>query len=77
VETVNKMVLEGVPFREAYRRIGMEIENGTYHADRQVSHTHEGSIGNLCTDGITALMDEVVSDFHFDEVAEAEQRLVQ
>ncbi|MDR0955388.1 MAG: argininosuccinate lyase [Rikenellaceae bacterium] len=77
VETVNKMVLEGVPFREAYRRIGMEIEAGTYHADRQVSHTHEGSIGNLCTDGITALMDEVVSDFHFDEVAEAEQRLVQ
>ena len=77
VEVVNKMVLEGVPFREAYKRIGMEIENGTYRPAKSVNHTHEGSIGNLCTDGIIALMDEVVSDFRFDIVEEAEQKLTE
>ncbi|MCD8185486.1 MAG: argininosuccinate lyase [Rikenellaceae bacterium] len=77
VEVVNKMVLDGVPFREAYKCIGMDIENGTYQAERSVNHSHEGSIGNLCTDGITALMDEIVSDFRFDIVEEAEQRLTQ
>ena len=77
VEVVNKMVLDGVPFREAYQRIGLAIENGDYAAERGVSHTHEGSIGNLCTDGITALMNEVVSGFRFDIAEEAEQKLTQ
>ena len=76
VETVNKMVLDGIPFREAYRQIGLDIENGAYNPERTVNHTHEGSIGNLCTDGITALMDEVVSDFRFDLVEEAEKSLI-
>ena len=75
VEVVNKMVLDGMPFRDAYKQIGLEIENGTYAPERRVTHTHEGSIGNLCTDGITALMDEVVSDFRFDRVEEAEKAL--
>ena len=77
VEVVNKMVLDGIPFREAYKRIGLDIENGTYNPERNVNHTHEGSIGNLCTDGITGLMDEVVSDFRFDIVEEAEKRLTE
>ena len=76
VEVVNKMVLDGMPFRDAYKQIGLDIENGTYNPERSVAHTHEGSIGNLCTDGITALMDEVVSDFRFDIVEEAEKALV-
>lgn len=75
VEVVNKMVLDGMPFRDAYKQIGLEIENGTYAPERRVTHTHEGSIGNLCTDGITALMDEVVSDFRFDRVEEAKKAL--
>jgi len=75
VEVVNKMVLEGTPFREAYKRIGMDIEKGDYAPEKSVNHTHEGSIGNLCTDGITALMDEVVSDFRFDIIEEAEKSL--
>ncbi len=52
VEDVNRMTLSGVPFREAYRTIGMQVQNGEYKPTRQVSHTHAGSIGNLCTDAI-------------------------
>ncbi len=76
VESVNRMVLDGVPFREAYKAIGLAIEEGTYRAKRTVAHTHQGSIGNPCTEGVTALMDEVLSDFHFDAVEEAERQLV-
>lgn len=76
VEVVNKMVLSGVPFREAYKRIGMDIEEGKYVADKAVSHKHEGSIGNLCTDEITALMDNVSEQFKFYEADKAEQSLV-
>ena len=56
VEVVNKLVLSGVPFREAYRQVGLEIENGTYKPSREVHHTHAGSIGNLCLDRVDALM---------------------
>lgn len=49
VEDVNKMVLEGTPFRDAYRRVGEAVQRGEYHPTRTVVHTHEGSIGNLCT----------------------------
>lgn len=56
VEDVNRLVLQGVPFREAYRRIGMQVQEGTYKPTRSVSHTHVGSIGNLCTSRIAAKM---------------------
>jgi argininosuccinate lyase len=49
VEEVNRRVLQGVPFREAYQQVGHEVENGTYKAKKEVHHTHAGSIGNLCT----------------------------
>ncbi len=76
VEVVNRMVLEGLPFREAYKQIGLDIESGNFKAEKQVAHTHEGSIGNLCTAQIKGLMDEVLDQFHFERVSEAEAELV-
>lgn len=76
VEVVNNMVLSGIPFRDAYRRIGLDIENGSYRPDRNVSHTHEGSIGNLCLDKIDALMDQTISGFRFEQFLKAEEELV-
>ena len=60
VEDVNRLALEGVPFREAYRTVGMQVQRGEYQPTREVRHTHEGSIGNLCTDQIRAKMDRVM-----------------
>lgn len=54
VEEVNRLVLEGMPFREAYKKVGMEVQNGTYKPVRQVHHTHAGSISNLCNEQIAA-----------------------
>lgn len=56
VEEVNKRVLKGVPFREAYQQVGREVEEGSFQAEKQVIHTHEGSIGNLCTEQIKRKM---------------------
>jgi argininosuccinate lyase len=61
VEAVNNLVLQGVPFREAYQKVGKEVQDGTFHADKKVLHTHAGSIGNLCTDEIRKKM-EVASE---------------
>ncbi|MDG1518805.1 MAG: argininosuccinate lyase [Flavobacteriales bacterium] len=58
VEEVNKRVLEGTPFRESYKQVGLEIEAGNFTPNKEVNHTHEGSIGNLCTENIKAKMDE-------------------
>ena len=77
VESVNRLVLDGVPFREAYRKVGMDIENGTYRAQRKVHHTHEGSIGNLCLEQVAGLMDETVGRFGFERAGEAERRLAE
>jgi len=76
VEEVNRLVLEGVPFREAYRQVGAAIENGTFKADRHLHHTHEGSMGNLCNDRITGLMDRLISEFRFERSDAAVSRLV-
>lgn len=62
VEDVNRMVLDGVPFREAYRTVGMSVQNGTYRPTRDVNHTHEGSIGNLCTAEIRHKMETIMSE---------------
>ena len=75
VEVVNKLVLSGVPFREAYRQVGLEIENGTYKPSREVHHTHAGSIGNLCLDRVDALMTAVLQKFDFDRFIRAEEEL--
>ena len=76
VEVVNNMVLNGVPFREAYKKVGIDIENGNFKAENTVHHTPEGSIGNLCTDEISALMQQTLDKFHFDRVDRAETELV-
>ncbi|MDD3108445.1 MAG: argininosuccinate lyase [Alistipes sp.] len=76
VEVVNHMVLQGVPFREAYKKVGLDIEQGKFRAEKQVHHTHEGSIGNLCTAEISGLMQQIVDQFHFEHVAQAEAELV-
>lgn len=75
VEVVNRLVLSGVPFREAYRQVGLEIENGTYRPNREVRHTHAGSIGNLCLDRVDALMESVLKRFDFDRFLRAEEEL--
>ena len=62
VEDVNRMVLEGVPFREAYKSVGMAVQRGEYRPTREVHHTHEGSIGNLCTAEIRRKMDGIMDE---------------
>lgn len=62
VEDVNRLVLEGMPFRDAYKRVGMEVQEGKYKPHRTVNHTHEGSIGNLCTEQIRKKMQGVSAD---------------
>lgn len=76
VEEVNRLAAAGMPFRDAYRKVGMEIENGTYRADRNICHTHEGSMGNLCNDRIAELMKSVYDGFGFNRAEEAEKELL-
>jgi len=76
VETVNKLAAQGVPFRDAYKQVGLDIEAGTFHPDKNIHHTHEGSIGNLCNDRIRALMETVLEGFAFEKAREAERRLL-
>ncbi|HUX85111.1 MAG TPA: argininosuccinate lyase [Chitinophagaceae bacterium] len=76
VEEVNRLVLEGIPFRDAYRAVGKQIGEGSFKPTREIHHTLEGSIGNLCNDQITRMMEEVWLDFHFDKPREAVQRLL-
>ena len=70
VERVNELVLQGVPFRDAYKQVGQEIESGNFKPDRKVQHSHEGSIGNLCTKEIKDKFDKVHHAFHFEKVME-------
>ncbi len=76
VEEVNKLAANGMPFRDAYKTVGLEIEAGTFKANKDIHHTHEGSIGNLCNDRIEELMNQTISQFHFEKVEEAERKLL-
>lgn len=76
VEMVNKLVVEGMPFRDAYRQVGRSIEAGTYTPNRNLSHTHEGSIGNLCNEAIASAYQEVRSRFPFERVQQAIKQLL-
>lgn len=71
VEVVNNEVLQGIPFREAYKNIGLAIEQGNFQPSKEVNHTHEGSIGNLCNDQIQRMFADVKADFGFDKVQNA------
>jgi argininosuccinate lyase len=77
VEEVNRLAAEGMPFRDAYKKVGLDIEAGRFTPDKKISHTHEGSIGNLCNDRIAGLMQEVMQGFGFERAELAEQKLLQ
>ena len=76
VEEVNRLAREGMPFRDAYKKVGLDIEAGRFVPCKEVHHTHEGSIGNLCNEAITSLMQQVVEGFHFKHMEEAERQLL-
>ena len=76
VEEVNKLVLQGLPFRDAYKKVGLAIEENDFHYNTAVHHTHEGSIGNLCTKEIQGMMQKAVEGFNFGKVARALEQLL-
>lgn len=77
VEEVNRLAANGMPFRDAYKKVGLDIEAGRFVPEKNIRHTHEGSIGNLCNDKIQALMSQCLSGFTFKRVEEAEKRLLE
>ena len=76
VEEVNRLAREGMPFRDAYKKVGLDIEAGNFTPNKDIHHTHEGSIGNLCNDKIQALMDEVMNGFKFEKMEQAVNKLL-
>ena len=76
VEEVNRLAAEGMPFRDAYKKVGLDIEAGRFVPDKEIRHTHEGSIGNLCNQEICALMESIYSSMDFDKANRAEQALL-
>ena len=76
VEEVNRLAANGMPFRDAYKKVGLDIEAGNFKPNKDIHHTHEGSIGNLCNEQIQALMSEVVSGFNFKTMVDAENALL-
>ncbi len=76
VEEVNRLAASGMPFRDAYKTVGLEIEEGRFVPDKNICHTHAGSIGNLCNDRITQMMGTTMDSFGFDAVEKAEKELL-
>ena len=76
VEEVNRLVEAGVPFRDAYKQVGHAVQDGTFHYEGKLNHTHEGSVGNLCTAEIRAKFGDRLSQFPFDRVSTALSRLL-
>ena len=77
MEEVNRLVLNGVPFRDAYKQVGLAIENGEFTPDKNIQHTHEGSIGNLCNDEIVAYKENIEKEFGFEAIRDAIRKLVE
>ena len=76
VEEVNRLAANGMPFRDAYKKVCLDIEAGNFVPDKNIHHTHEGSIGNLMNDEIQQLFNSILSDFHFERMEEAEKALL-
>ncbi len=76
VEEVNKLVLQGMPFRDAYKKVGLDIESGKFAYTTTILHTHEGSIGNLCNDKIEIAMHHIIALFQFEKVNIAIENLI-
>ena len=77
VEEVNRLAANGMPFRDAYKKVGLDIEVGNFVPDKNIHHTHEGSIGNLMNAEIQQLFNSILSDFHFERMEQAEKSLLQ
>lgn len=76
VEEVNRLAREGMPFRDAYKKVGLDIEAGKFTHNKEVQHTHEGSIGNLCNEAIELLMQKTIDGFDFERAENAEKALL-
>ena len=76
VEEVNRLAAEGMPFRDAYKKVGLDIEAGRFTPNKDIHHTHAGSIGNLCNEQVKALMDATWQKFNFSRVDQAIGKLV-
>lgn len=76
VEAVNALVLEGLPFRDAYKKVGLDIESGNFEISTHLNHVHEGTIGNLCNDQIQRMMANTISKFEFEKVHSAIEQLI-
>jgi argininosuccinate lyase len=76
VEEVNHLVLNGIPFRDAYKQVGLAIEHGNFNPEKKVKHTHEGSIGNLGNEHIMESMNNLLGSFNFEKVEQAIKNLV-
>jgi argininosuccinate lyase len=76
VEEVNRLTLSGIPFRDAYKQVGLEIEAGNFKPNKEVNHTHQGSIGNLYNDEICIYKDSVLNEFGFEKVKDAIKSLL-
>ena len=77
VEEVNRLAANGMPFRDAYRKVGLDIEAGHFTPVKEIHHTHAGSIGNLCNAEVRAIMDSLLAGFHFERAEEAEKKLIE
>ena len=77
VEEVNRLAANGMPFRDAYKKVGLDIEAGNFVPDKNIHHTHEGSIGNLMNAEIQQLFNSILFDFHFERMEQAEKSLLQ
>ncbi len=77
VEEMNKLVLKGIPLRDAYKQIAEDVQNDTFNYDDDIRHTHEGSIGNLQNETITEMMKKVTARFNFTKVNDALQKLLE
>jgi argininosuccinate lyase len=76
VEEMNKLVLSGIPLRDAYKKIASDINENTFSHDQHLKHTHIGSIGNLQNESIAQTMSKIISRFNFAKMNEALQRLL-
>ena len=76
VEDVNRLVIDGVPFRDAYKKVGLEIQAGNYTPSREIKHTHAGSLGNLCLPEINAKMKAILTQFNFQKVDDSIAKLL-
>ena len=76
VEEVNRLVQGGMPFRDAYKKVGLDIEAGRFVPEKNIRHTHEGSIGNLCNDQIRQQIEQLLQAFNFSKATQAEEELL-